>query len=385
VANCINSITLEVSDDFVPGDYDDLYKVYAPFVTRLVTRYNRVSANFDDLLQHVWVEILRVDLIKKYTSSTGSLPKKMTVEQVCAYLQMDWKALKIALIRGVTGDKRSKRSEGFSWAPEWLEVKVYERDAGTCHCCGRDTRKLTNFFKDHWLHSDREKYTIQMRRLVLPKDHQTWYYVGLDEAVPVGRDSTFEVRYKIFCTPCLLNRFKDIPKARARLRRVVKSTFQLRPIVGTYASKKAVYAREDVERFRLGRGINSRCKVNPDIKPLLPQSKPYFKLYLARSVHNIYANWCRTRKRRYKEHFPGIDPDTGKSWEDTLVDPYGPRQENLFALHQAISIFFSGRSDLVAAKNEEILSLVAKGLTAEEIVNKMRLPKHVLKSLIPPN
>ena len=385
MANCINHTVLEVSDDFVPGNYDDLYKVYAPFVTRLVTRYNRVSANFDDLLQHVWVEILRVDLIKKYTSSTGSLPKKMTVDQVCAYLQMDWKALKISLIRGVTGDKRSKNNEGFSWAPEWLESKVYERDTGVCHCCGQDTRRHAHFFGDHWLHSDREKYAFQMRRIGLPEDHQTWYYVGLDEQVPVGRDATFEVRYKIFCVPCLLKRFNSIPKTRSRLRRVVKSTFQLRPIIGTYASKKAIYAREDVERFRLGRGGNSRCKVNLDIKPLLPQSKPYFKLYLARSVHNIYANWCRTRKRRYKEHFPGIDPDTGKSWEDTLVDPYGPRQENLFALHQAVGLFFNGRSDLIEAKNEEVLALVAKGLTAEEIVNRMRLPKHVLKSLIQPN
>jgi alkyl sulfatase BDS1-like metallo-beta-lactamase superfamily hydrolase len=76
-----------------------------------------------------------------------------------------------------------------------------------------------------------------------------------------------------------------------------------------------------------------------------------------------------------------MDPDTGKSWEESLVDSYGPRQENMYALHETLGLFFNGREDLIAAKHEELLSLVAKGFTPEEIVNRMRLPKKVLKVL----
>ena len=77
VYNSAKQAIFGLADDYVPRNGDDLYKSYAPFVTRLVTRYNRVSANFDDLLQHVWVEILRVDLITKYNSSTGSIPENV--------------------------------------------------------------------------------------------------------------------------------------------------------------------------------------------------------------------------------------------------------------------------------------------------------------------
>ena len=380
MANSANQAIFGLADNYVPKNCNELYKSYAPFVTRLVTRYNRVSANFDDLLQHVWLEILRVDLITKYNSSTGSIPKLLTADQTCSYLGMTWGGFKYMMIRMVNGDSRNKSKGAFRWAPEPLEQKVLLRDGPCCHCCGKDTRIFQHFCDDHWLYSKRSDYAREMRRLWIPEDHRRFWYVGLDESVPFNKGDTYEARYKVFCIACVLNRFGDIPMDRSTVKRT-PDRCTLVPANGTYGSKRAMYNTPEVERLKNERDADPRCKRNPNVPPLKLQPKPYFKLYLARSVHNIYANWCRTRDRKYKEHFPGMDPDTGKSWEETLVDNYGPRQESIYALHEAVGFFFDGKEDQVAAKHEELLALVAKGLTAEEIVNRMRLPKRVLKVL----
>jgi hypothetical protein len=379
VSNSANQANFGLADDYVPKNGDDLYKSYAPFVTRLVTRYNRVSANFDDLLQHVWLEILRVDLITKYNSSTGSIPKVLTTDQTCSYLGMTWDGFKYMQIRGMNGDPRSKSSGYFRQASSSLKEEVLLRDGPNCHCCGSSTKRLQWDLDDHWLYSDRTKYANKMAEMWLPKNHRVFCYVGLDETVPVKKGNTFKVRYKVFCPSCVVKMFGGVPE---ELETIVNSDrLCLTPASGTYGSRKATYFTTDVERLKSDRGSNPKCKSNPNVPPLKLQPKPYFKLYLARSVHNIYANWCRTRDRKYKEHFPGVDPDTGKSWEETLVDSYGPRQETMYALHEALGFFFNGKEDLIAAKHEEVLSLVAKGLTPEEIVNRMRLPKRVLKAL----
>lgn len=379
MANLANQATFGLADDYVPKNCDDLYRSYAPFVTRLVTRYNRVSANFDDLLQHVWVEILRVDLITKYNSSTGSIPKVLTTDQTCSYLGMTWGGFKYMMIRMMNGDPRSKNKGSFKQAPSSLEQEILLRDGAICHCCGNNTQVLQHCLDDHWLYSKRNNYTDLMYRLGLPSNHRVFYYVGLDETVPLKKGDTFKVRYKVFCAPCVVKRFGSVPEGVVESQTIDR--FFLTPASGTYGSRKATYLTADVERLLGERESDPRCKKNPSVPPLKLQPKPYFKLYLARSVHNIYANWCRTRDRKYKEHFPGVDPDTGKSWEESLVDNYGPRQENMYALHEALGFFFNGKEDLIAAKHEELLSLVAKGLTAEEIVNRMRLPKRVLKIL----
>lgn len=377
--NCAIPAISEIPDDYVPSNYDELYEVYAPFVTRLVTRYNRVHANFEDLLQHVWMEVLRVNLIQKYNTSTGTLPKRMTALQVCAFLGIPWGTFKIGNVRAKSGDIRRKKKSEFIWAPEALEREIYLRDNGVCHSCGMDTKILTTFFEDHWENSNKGAYALQMGRIGLPSDHRTWSYVGLDESIAFNRNDTFKVRYKVFCAACVVSNFSSIPTARVKPEKNCMK--YLVPVVGTHASKKAQYAREDVLRFKQFRDKNTRCKKTQGVMPEVAQSKANFKPYLARSVHNIYANWCRTRKRRYKEHFPGVDLETGRSWEDALVDPCGPRQENLLELNEIISQFFDGREELIASRKEELLSLVAKGLTPEEIVSRMKLPKHVLKKL----
>lgn len=380
MVNSANQATFGLPDDYVPKNGDDLYKSYAPFVTRLVTRYNRVSANFDDLLQHVWLEILRVDLITKYNSSTGSIPKVLTTDQTCSFLGMTWEGFKYMQIRGMNGDPRSKSNGYFRQASPTLKDEVLLRDGPDCHCCGNSTKKLQHVLDDHWLYSDRAKYAKVMARMWVPSNHRVFCYVGLDETISFKKGDTFKVRYKVFCPSCVVKVFGGVPEELL----IVNSPPErpcLTPASGTYGSRVATYHTADVERLKSERDTNPRCKSNPSVQPLKLQPKPYFKLYLARSVHNIYANWCRTRDRKYKEHFPGMDLDTGKSWEDTLVDNYGPRQENMYALHEALGFFFNGKEDLIAAKHEEILSLVARGLTAEEIVSRMRLPKRVLKVL----
>lgn len=370
MANFANQATFGLADDYVPQNFDDLYKSYAPFVTRLVTRYNQVSANFEDLLQHVWLEVLKVDILTKYHSSVGILPKMLTADQTCSYLGMTWGGFKHMMIRMRNGDPRNKEKSTFKQATPSLEQEILLRDGPTCSCCGINTRDLQHCLDDHWLYSRRDAYTRFMDRIGLPSNHRVFRYVGLDDSIPLKKKDS----YKVFCAVCLASKF-GFPEGGLTKRSC------LIPVSGTYGSKRAIYRTVDVKRIRNERETNSWCKNNPSVAPLNLKPKPYFKLYLARSVHNIYANWCRTRDRKYKEHFPGVDLDTGKAWEDTLVDTCGPRQETMYALYEAVSAFFDGKGDQVASKYEELLSLVAKGLTPEEIVNRMKLSKRVLKVL----
>ena len=388
MANRVNNAISVVSDDFIPENYESLYDAFSPFVTRLVTRYNRVTSNFEDLLQHVWLKLVEVDVIHKYNTSS-SLPKRLTAKQFASVVGMEWPTLKRHLHRFHVGVSCLR------FADEKLLPKIYKRDRGVCSCCGRDTKilersldKVRAKLNDPSIRqrilraigdgstaldmSGLDNYALSLKVLGLSPGHKIlWYAVQTSKLVLRGAK-----KIDHFDTVCFLCLSKKYPSGTR-----VRSGWAPTPIEGKWSSQKALYAREDAERFiteRKARG--TRVKNTSKIKHYF-RSKPFFKLYLAKSVHNIYANWCRTRSRRYKEHFPGTDPETGRSWEDTLVDSTRANQETLSELYEAIRILVNDKIGACSSVHEEVIVLLTKGYSPDEIVDRMGLPKRGLRTL----
>jgi hypothetical protein len=363
----VSNLIGNVPDDFVPQNFTVLYDLYSPFVTRLVTRYNRVQANFEDLLQHVWMKLVEVDVIQKYHDSS-SLPKKMTALEACAYLQMSWQSWKQAIHHYLIGEDH--QLDHIQSVSKGIKAKILQRDHGICYCCGINmvtfAKALEELKHDH-LRANGFKQRLVALKLSL-KQKTFWYAERRD--VPIRRGMNEAEHYQTICFLCL------------RQSNLARSKFDWAPtpIEGTWASKKAYYSRESIERFRLEREAHGKKSSNTCPRKL--KSKPFFKLYLARAVHNIYANWCRTRSRRYKEHFPGTDPETGRSWEDTLVSSTAT-QDTLAELHEAVKILIDSTSEVITRTHEEVIILLAKGCTPEEIVVRLGLPRHGLKTLLP--
>lgn len=363
-------------DDYVPKDNDDLVVQYEAFVTRLVTRYNRVNTNFQDLLQHVWMKLIEVKIIDKYNASGGSLPKKMTAVQAASYLQMTFGQFKMAMWRHRVGDDRDADALR---VPVPVKDAVYDRDRGVCHRCGASASlaesklaslKIADLSK--WKAVRREmlsKFDIPLGRRIL------W----VAEKIPGIKSETVIENYRTTCL-CCVHATKAAPTVRK------KSKWAPTPISGGWASRKAVYAKEDIERFKAEREGSKRCKKH-EVQIVLPQTKSLFKLYLARAVHNIYANWCRTRSRRYKEFYPGPNEE-GQAWESFLEDR-ACLPDEMVGLYQAVKLAASGQDemrnvDLTSTSNEEtevqICGLLAEGYTLAEVVQKLSLPKSVLKA-----
>lgn len=364
----MTSLAVNVPDDYIPPNFSVLYDTYSPFVTRLVTRYNRVQANFEDLLQHVWMKLVEVDVIQKYNDS-NCLPKRILGTDAAAILGMTWASFKRTIHRHIIGEDRYlDRIRG---VVKSTKAGLLRRDHGVCHHCGLDTLKFAKTFEKYKKDPSRKKtFKKSIAALQLTSKQKTfWYAEKVD--TPIKRGMNDVDRYSTICFLCLRERRPPMVRS--------KSESAPTPIEGTWASKKAVYAREDIERFLMERKAKGLIK-DDSICPKKFKFKPLFKLYLARSVHNIYANWCRTRARRYKEHFPGTDPETGRSWEDTLVSN-SSTQDVLSELHEAVNILIDNPSDTRTRTHEEVIILLAKGCSPEEIVVRLGLPKRGLKTL----
>jgi DNA-directed RNA polymerase specialized sigma24 family protein len=102
----------KIPDGYVPTDLNDLVRVFTPYVVSLITRNNRVATNFEDILQHVWLELVRVDVVNKYRTSAGSIASRCTAEQAASYLQVTWQQWKVMMWRAHGGGDMRKKKRG---------------------------------------------------------------------------------------------------------------------------------------------------------------------------------------------------------------------------------------------------------------------------------
>lgn len=345
-----NSTRVDVPDNHMPRDNVDLVKTYGAYVARLVMRHNRVTSNFDDLLQHTWMKLIEVDVIGKHKSSMGHLPKHLSGAQASSFLRMPWFSFLKRVHRGVR--------------KEQLYARAYARDCGVCTKCRTDTTKYVA--------------ALEKLRVGDPDQFETTFHkviaaLGVDSLpsrfwVVDGDDSDS----KTICLFC------------AKRLQVKAVTFRWYPVPirGSWSSRDALYDREDIQRLQLVLETEKDRPIDPSADPSSVLSKSLFKQYLARAVHNIYANWCRTRDRRYKEQYKGNDESTGKSWEETLGDPFGPRQESMAELSMTVRYLAGGGNPLEStAENEsEVMELFDSGKTFQEVGRRMSIRPKVLQA-----
>lgn len=338
-------------ENLVPRDNGELYKMYNPYVQKLVMRHNRVLSNQSDLAQHVWLKLVEVDVLGKYSKSLGHLPKYLKGSQVSTYLRLPFSAFLERVASGVEKEN--------------VYAQVFERDQGVCHRCSRDMVKLSSALaaiKDQVpekYESVAGEFCGQLDVEVLPdrlwvvetsqgKDHTTCLFCALQSKIS-------GVSYKWYPVPHK----------------------------GHWTSQDALYAREDVERLRLVLETETDRPVDPEADPSSVLSKSLFKQYLARAVHNIYANWCRTRKRRCKETYHGFDDVTGRHWEETLGAPFGARQEAIIDLGAAVRLMAgSGDPDMTTPEGEiEVMDLLDGGKTFQEVAKRRGIRTKSLQAI----
>lgn len=336
--------------DYIPKDNQDLVRVYGTYVTRLVTRYNRVHSNFDDLLQHVWMKLFENHVVEKHRASLGHLPKQLTGAQAAAYLQMPWFAFLKRVNRGV------KR--------ENLALKIFRRDRGVCSRCKCDMIEFGAALQR--LRQDNpEGFPIITDRIkkTLGADHLPVRFWALDSE---------SVDARTICYFC----------AKKSAQRTVPFAWYPVPAKGPWTSRTALYNREDVERLKLLLDQEKDRVIDPDANPASALCRSFFKQYLARSIHNIYANWCRTRARRYQEQYKGNDESTGRAWEETLGDPRGARQESVVELSRMVK-YLAGSGDPSESTEEsesEVLTMFEEGKSVTEVARKMNIRPKILQA-----
>lgn len=363
-------------DTFVPGSYEEMVRVFGPHVKRLVLKYNLVTSNFEDLLQHTWTKLLEVDVIAKYNKSTGNQARFLTGEQVALYLKMTWNQFKVFMWRGHKGDKRPAIQNS-------LVQKVFERDCGICRedpAHGPDGWDAIAFARSLKKREEENPAAYKETRRALKKfgiNEKTQRFWDVEV---VNHDATGADKYKTVCLFCLAKKRAQSEQVRS------KSSMVLTPVKGSRGSKQALYDVVDVEKIRVQREESKRCKEQPGYAPFqIPQTKSRFKLYLARAVHNIYANWCRTRSRKYKELYLG-PTEEGQAWESFLEDDGRNDPEAKLIVTEEVNGNIEKVVDKLSRKvregkvsREQIESMVSQGYTLSEIIRELNLPRTALQ------
>jgi len=78
----------------MPESNDRFVKDYGRFVYKLVSRYNKVKRNVEDLYQHVWLKLIESDLLTKfaerYMAEVTRIPSELDGETAAAFLGVTW-------------------------------------------------------------------------------------------------------------------------------------------------------------------------------------------------------------------------------------------------------------------------------------------------------
>jgi hypothetical protein len=261
-----------MDDDFVPASNHELVLYYGDHVKRILMRYNRVATNFEDLNQHIWLELLKTNILKKYADSGKSeMPKQMTAKEACEFLGVTW--------------------------GQWRTMMWYGQP---------------NAEKSHPTHFRRHHGAI---------------------------------------TP--------------------------KPVEGSWCSKKAVFWTDDIIRLHDLDYFTKRSKW--EVSPPTTRTRSKFKSYLTTAVHNFFANWCRTRFRKYKEMYLSPHED-GTAWELGIADESSMTSTSIdvrIAITQALGEVFEDDPENVT----RVMDLLKEGYTLVEIAKEMKLPTRIVEKV----
>lgn len=77
---------------FVPKTYEELQKHYGRHIQKLLTKYNKVESNFEDLHSYIWVKILEARVLERFNAYLDrQIPKHVTALGACDFLGVSWK------------------------------------------------------------------------------------------------------------------------------------------------------------------------------------------------------------------------------------------------------------------------------------------------------
>jgi DNA-directed RNA polymerase specialized sigma24 family protein len=343
---------VEQPENYVPSDNKDLYRAYKLDVEKWVTRHNRVLTNYADLVQHIWLKLIEADVLGKYAKSLGHLPKLLSAQQVCTYLRLPPESF---MARVQEGQEKER-----------MYHRALDRDGGECHRCYRNGALLMS--------------GLEVVKTSSP-EHYAVVVAGICDQLGLStlpaRLWLVENREGVECTTCIF--------CAHQLRTAgVSYKWYPTPQRGHWNSLTALYAREDVERLRLALETENDRPVDVEADPSSVLSKSLFKQYLARAVHNFYANWCRTRDRRYKETYKGFDETTGRHWEDTLSNPFGASPDTLVDLRNTVRSLAGGGNpdDSNVELESEVIQMLDSGKSAQEVARRHGVRPRVLQALV---
>lgn len=296
--------------DVVPKDLNEMVRLYHPFVSGVIQRYNKVPGNYEDLVQHTFLELVRVDVVSKYMRSGSSLPDQLSGEQAASYVGCTFAEFRKAVGRSQVGTAPRLR-RGFT---SDQVASVFRRDRGVCATCQCNTESFRKGLERVRL-KDPLKYRA-MRAALLgkfglgPLVRTFWGPVRIPGKVK-GRSGVGDLETRCFrCT------YKALMESTGLVRQGVGQAPT--PMDGPYTDPGTLYTLSDVEAFKVYRETHG-VERSPDAAPFTLTKRSGFQAYLGLAVKNIYANWCRTRHRRYKEVYCAPQED-GQSWEGAVED-----------------------------------------------------------------
>ncbi len=116
----------------IPQNYEDLKVQYGVYVATLVTRYNKVQRNTEELLSYVWVQLVVADIINRFQTHVAvQMPKTMTAVQACEFLSIkfnQWRTAMWAFHKGdpiIKGGRVVGRRQGH-WMPTPINLAEFE-------------------------------------------------------------------------------------------------------------------------------------------------------------------------------------------------------------------------------------------------------------------
>jgi len=246
----------QLRETAIPKNDTELVKLYGEALACFVGRLDKGRKGGDDLLQHVYLQVVHQKVLEKYRAKIASLQEVVTIRrfkqeitgaEAAAYLGVKFVVLRICFWRRVNGDRRFKKG-------------------------------VPQSFKD-----------------------------GVNGVLPIEEFWRQPPRW----IPPPLRGMPCSPKAVYRTADVL-----------TFDSLKPF--RTQTDRAPLPEEVVTDVNVSPEGKVTMS-----FWSYLARAVHNIFANWCRTAYRKNKERFLGesweetfTGDDETFSWSERLSDPF---------------------------------------------------------------
>ncbi len=270
-----------VERDFVPQTNQEMVTHYRDHVLRVVTRFNRVATNYEDITQHVWMMLFKNRVLEKYEKSAAALGPDVPI------IPPTITALEATLLLGV------------NWK-QWRTMMWFGQPAAE---------------KSHAGH--------------------------------------FRRHYRVI-TPI--------------------------PVSGTWCSKFAVFRTEDVLNLHNIHYFKKRTILEivwPMATPLKTRSP--FRTYLTTAIHNIFANFCRTHARRYKE-LTQAPAEDGTPWEAALTDgkDSAVSSDVRIAITEAVDGAFSGDPER-PVKARLVLTLLGEGHTLTEIAKRLQFGARVVE------